>query len=128
MSRKQQPKLARGELRRMLPNRQAMTRKLRLGDLEGYVIVGLYEDGTPGEVFLTFNRVGSMERGLLNALALVISKALQRGVPLADIVKSMRGQKFEPSGFTGDKEIPSADSIVDLIAQWLELRFVKGKM
>jgi ribonucleoside-diphosphate reductase alpha chain len=128
MSRKQQPKLARGELRRMLPNRQAMTRKLRLGDLEGYVIVGLYEDGTPGEVFLTFDRVGSMERGLLNALALVISKALQRGVPLADIVKSMRGQKFEPSGFTGDKEIPSADSIVDLIAQWLELRFVKGKM
>ena len=76
MSRKQQPKLARGELRHMLPNRQAMTRKLRLGDLEGYVIVGLYEDGTPGEVFLTFDRVGSMERGLLNALALMISRSI----------------------------------------------------
>lgn len=114
--------------RKMPSERQSIIRKLKLGELEGYITVGLYEDGTPGEVFLTFNRVGSMERGLLNALALVISKALQRGVPLADIVKSMRGQKFEPSGFTGDKEIPSADSIVDLIAQWLELRFVKGKM
>ena len=108
----------------MPPERASVTRKLHLGSLEGYITVGLYEDGTPGEIFLTFDRVGSMERGLLNALAMVISKALQRGVPLADIVESLRHQKFE-GGFTQDAEIPSADSIVDLISQWLFNRFVK---
>ena len=128
MSRPRKRKLKPGEPRRMPSERESVTRKLHLGDLEGYVTVGLYEDGTPGEIFLTFDRVGSVERGLCNALALVISKALQRGVPLADIVKSLRGQKFEPSGFTGDKEIPSADSIVDLIAQWLSQRFIEKKL
>jgi ribonucleoside-diphosphate reductase alpha chain len=110
--------------RKMPSERQSIIRKLKLGELEGYITVGLYEDGTPGEIFLTFARMGSMERGLLNALAMVISKALQRGVPLADIVESLRHQKFE-GGFTQDAEIPSADSIVDLISQWLFNRFVK---
>ena len=119
MSRKRQPKLKPGEPRRMPLERRSVTRKLRLGGLEGYVTVGFYEDNTPGEVFLTFDRMGSVERGLCNALALVISKALQRGVALKDIVESMKGQNFEPSGFTQDKEIPSATSIVDMIAQWL---------
>jgi ribonucleoside-diphosphate reductase alpha chain len=111
----------------MPPERQSVTRKLRLGELEGYVTVGLYPDGTPGEIFLTFDRVGSVERGLCNALALIISKALQRGVTLRDIVKSLRRQKFEPAGLTGNKEIPMADSIMDYIARWLERRFLEGE-
>jgi ribonucleoside-diphosphate reductase alpha chain len=114
----------------MPPERPSVTRKLRLGNLEGYVTVGFYEDNTPGEVFLTFDRMGSVERGLLNALAVVISKALQRGVPLAVIVDSLRGQVFNPAGFIeGDPDgIKSATSIVDLLAKWLSCRFLKEKL
>jgi len=109
----------------MPPERESVTRKIRLGNLEGYVTIGLYPEGKPGEMFLTFDQVGSMERGLCNALALMTSLALQRGVPLEDIVAKLRGQKFEPAGMTGDKEIPMADIIVDFIARWISLRFLK---
>ena len=130
MSRKRQPKLKPGEPRRLPLEHKSVTRKLHLDNLEGYVIAGLYEDGTVGEIFLTFDRVGSTERGLLNSLAVVISKALQRGVPLAVIVDSLRGQVFNPAGFIeGDPDgIKSATSIVDLLAKWLSCRFLKEKL
>ena len=103
--------------------RDSITRKLQIGDLEGYCTVGLYEDGKPGEVFLTFNHAGTFERGLCHALALMISLALQRGVPVKEIADKLTGLKFEPSGFTGKADIPSVYSITDYIGQWLMLKF-----
>jgi len=108
---------------RMPVDRRSITQKIQIGDLEGYCIVGLYPDGRPGEVFLTFHKVGTVERGLGNALAVMISLALQRGVPVIDVVNKLKGMKFEPSGPTGNQSIPMADSIVDFVARWLELRF-----
>ena len=110
--------------RERLPvERDSVTKKIRLGELEGYVIVGLYPDGRPGELFLTFDKIGSAERGWAYALALVISLALQVGLPIKAIAGKLRGVKFEPAGFTGDPKIRSADSVVDFLAQWLTARF-----
>lgn len=98
-----------------------------MGDLEGYITVGLYPDGRPGEVFLTLHKQGSLERGLCHTIALLTSILLQRGVPLEEITKKLRGICFEPSGLMGDIEIPSATSLVDFVAQWLELKFQTPK-
>jgi ribonucleoside-diphosphate reductase alpha chain len=109
--------------------RDSITRKLHIKrsppekDLEGYITVGLYQDKTPGEVFLTFDHAGSFERGLCHALALVISLAFQRGVPIQEIASKLTGLKFEPAGFTGKPDIPSVHSIADYIGQWLTLKF-----
>ena len=111
---------------RMPPERNSVTRKLRIGEaVQGYATVGLYPDGRPGELFLTFDKLGSTERGMAHALALVVSLALQRGVLLEDIVGKLRGLKFDPAGVTGDPEIPMADLIVDLVARWLDRRFMQ---
>lgn len=112
--------------RKPLPTeRPSITRRIKIGDLKGFVTVGLYEDGTPGEVFITMKTVGSFERGLCHALALMISLALQHGVPISKIAEKLTGLKFEPSGFTGKADIPQVHSIADYIGQWLRLRFVK---
>ena len=105
--------------------RPSVTRRLELGEITLYATVGLREDGTPGELFLRANSLGSTESGLFHALALVISKALQWGVPLEEIVEKLERLEFEPRGFTGDAEIRSASSIVDYLAQWLRARFLK---
>ena len=116
--------------RRPMPvERDSITRKLHIKrpppekDLEGYITCGLYPDGTLGEVFLTFDHAGTFERGLCHALALMISLALQRGVPVKEIADKLTGLKFEPSGFTGKADIPSVYSIADYIGQWLMLKF-----
>jgi len=112
--------------RKPMPSeRKSITKKLKIGDLEGYVTCGLYEDGSPGELFITLHQVGSVERGLAHALALMISLALQRGVPVADIGAKLVGLKFEPDGFTGKADIPHVHSVADYIGQWLRLKFVK---
>ena len=103
--------------------RDSITRKLQIGDLEGYICVGLYPDGKPGEVFLTFDHAGTFERGLCHALALMISLALQRGVPVEEIAGKLTGLKFEPAGFTGKADIPQVHSTADYIGQWLMLKF-----
>jgi ribonucleoside-diphosphate reductase alpha chain len=108
----------------MPSERDSITRKLSLDTITLYATVGLREDGTPGELFLTANSVGTLERGLLHAVALLVSLALQHQVPLTKIVEKMKGIAFEPRGFTGDPAIPSATSIVDYVAQWLEKRFL----
>ena len=104
--------------------RESVTRKLLLGALEGYVIVGLYPNGQPGEVFLHFHGAGTLERGLLSSLAITISIALQHGVPLAKLVEHLLGMRFEPFGFTTNPCIPQVRSIVDYIARWLAFRFL----
>ncbi len=115
----------------MTAERKSVTRKLRIrqeaGDLEGYVTVGLYPDDRPGEVFLTVQQAGSMERGLCHALALMISLALQHGVPLEEIAGKLSGLQFEPRGLTGAKDIPTVTSIADYLGRWLQLRFLKEK-
>lgn len=111
--------------RRRLPDeRQAITHKFRVGGLEGYLTVGLFEDGTPGEIFLVVAKEGSTLSGIMDAFATAISMALQYGVPLAALVRKFSYVRFEPAGFTGNKDIPSAQSIVDYVFRWLALKFL----
>ena len=119
--------LAARQGRRKMPNeRNAITRKFSIGGHQGYVIVGLYEDGTPGEVFITMAKEGSTISGMIDAFAIAISHCLQYGVPLQALVDKYKNVRFEPSGFTGDQDIPYAKSIVDFIFQWLEKKFPKA--
>jgi len=95
----------------------------RLAKLNIYVIVGLHDDKTPGEIFLKADRMGSTISGLLDALAISISLGLQSGVPLHWYTSKLKNMRFEPSGSTGDSELRQATSIVDAISRWLEIRF-----
>ncbi|OGO50894.1 MAG: ribonucleoside-diphosphate reductase, adenosylcobalamin-dependent [Chloroflexi bacterium RBG_16_68_14] len=115
-----------GPYRRRLPDeRPSVTHKFRVADQEGYVTVGLFEDGRPGEVFITISKEGSTIRGLMDSVAVLTSLALQYGVPLEDLVRKFRGVHFEPAGFTDNPELPQASSLVDYIFRWLEQRFVQ---
>jgi ribonucleoside-diphosphate reductase alpha chain len=113
-------------IRRRLPNeRQAMTHKFSVGGHEGYVTVGLYEDGSPGELFIVMSKEGSTISGLMDGLATSVSLALQYGVPLEVLVNKFAHTRFEPSGFTGNRDIPMAKSILDYIFRWLAIKFLK---
>jgi ribonucleoside-diphosphate reductase alpha chain len=112
--------------RRRLPDeRRSITHKFRVGEQEGYLTVGLFEDGSPGEVFITISKEGSTIRGLMDSLAVMTSLALQYGVPIENLAAKFKNVRFEPHGFTSNPEIPQASSIVDYMFRWLELRFVK---
>lgn len=93
--------------------------------LKIWLTVGLFSDGTLGEIFLRGEKLGSFESGLLDAFAIAISLGLQYGVPVEHLVQKLRGMRFEPEGFTGDKEYPNVSSIVDYVARYLEKKFVK---
>ncbi|MFQ5380945.1 MAG: vitamin B12-dependent ribonucleotide reductase [Dehalococcoidia bacterium] len=113
-----------GPTRRRLPDeRQALTHKFRVGEQEGYMTVGLFDDGTPGEVFINVSKQGSTVSGLMDTVAMLTSYALQYGVPIGELAAKLRNTRFEPSGPTSSKEIPLATSIVDYVFRWLELRF-----
>ena len=113
-------------VRRRLPEeRQAMTKKFSIAGHDGYVTVGMYEDGSPGEVFIVMSKEGSTISGLMDGFATAISMALQYGVPLEVLVNKFAHMRFEPSGFTGDKNIPIAKSILDYIFRWLALKFLQ---
>ncbi|HKV87550.1 MAG TPA: vitamin B12-dependent ribonucleotide reductase [Candidatus Dormibacteraeota bacterium] len=112
-------------VRRKLPDeRRAITHKFDVGGHEGYVTAGLYEDGTPGELFVTMAKEGSTISGLMDAFATQTSYALQFGVPLKFMVDKFSHMRFEPSGFTKNKEIPIAKSIVDYIFRWMASHFL----
>ncbi len=112
-------------LRRKLPDeRKAITHKFDIAGHEGYLTVGLYEDGTPGELFVTMAKEGSTISGLMDAFATQTSYALQFGVPLKFMVDKFSHMRFEPSGFTKNKEIPIAKSIVDYIFRWMASHFL----
>ncbi|RCK76648.1 MAG: Ribonucleotide reductase of class II (coenzyme B12-dependent) [Ignavibacteriae bacterium] len=112
-------------LRRRLPDeRKAITHKFSVAGHEGYLTVGLYEDGTPGEIFITMSKEGSTISGLMDAFATSISLALQYGVPLRVLVDKFSHMRFEPSGFTNNKDIPIAKSICDYIFRWLGKKFL----
>ncbi|MBA4180272.1 MAG: ribonucleoside-diphosphate reductase, adenosylcobalamin-dependent [Anaerolinea sp.] len=113
-----------GPVRRRLPDeRHAITHKFRVGEQEGYMTVGLFDDGTPGEVFINVNKQGSTVSGLMDTVAMLTSYSLQYGVPLNELASKLRNTRFEPSGPTSNKQIPIATSIVDYVFRWLELKF-----
>jgi len=112
-------------LRRRLPSeRQALTHRFEVGGHEGYITVGLYEDGTPGEIFLKMAKEGSTVSGLMDSFATAISLALQYGVPLTALIDKFSHTRFEPQGFTKNPEIPIAKSVMDYIFRWLASRFL----
>ena len=111
--------------RRRLPDeRQAITHKFSINNHEGYLTVGLYEDGQPGEIFLVMAKEGSSISGLMDVLATSVSVALQYGVPLRDLIFKFAHTRFEPSGFTGNPEIPIAKSLIDYIFRWMATKFL----
>jgi ribonucleoside-diphosphate reductase alpha chain len=111
--------------RRKLPDeRHAITHKFSIAGHEGYITVGMYEDGKPGEIFLVMAKEGSTISGLMDAFATSISMALQYGVPLEALVEKFSHVRFEPSGFTKNAEIPYAKSITDYIFRWLASKFL----
>jgi ribonucleoside-diphosphate reductase alpha chain len=112
-------------VRRKLPDeRTAITHKFSIGGHEGYLTVGLYEDGSPGELFITMAKEGSTISGLMDSFATAVSYALQYGVPLKFFVDKFSHVRFEPSGWTGNEKVPYAKSIMDYIFRWLGARFI----
>jgi ribonucleoside-diphosphate reductase alpha chain len=113
-------------VRRKLPDeRQSLTHKFSIAGHEGYIHVGLYETGEPGEIFVKMAKEGSTISGLMDSFATAISLALQHGVPLRLIVDKFSRTRFEPYGFTENPEIPRASSIMDYLFRWLGAKFVK---
>jgi ribonucleoside-diphosphate reductase alpha chain len=117
---------ARGEVhRRKLPDeRRSITHKFDIAGHEGYITVGMYEDGNPGEIFVSMSKQGSTISGLMDSFATAISYALQYGVPLQFLVDKFAHMRFEPSGFTKNPQIPYAKSIVDYLFRWLASKFL----
>jgi ribonucleoside-diphosphate reductase alpha chain len=119
--------LANLQRRRLPDERSAITHKFSIGGHEGYMTVGMYGDGTPGELFVTMAKEGSVVSGLMDSFATSISMALQYGVPLKVLVDKFSHTRFEPSGFTGNPDIPIAKSITDYIFRWLSLKFLPSE-
>lgn len=112
-------------MRKRLPDeRVALTHKFSVAGHEIYVIVGLFPDGTPGEVFLHSAKQGSTLNGFCDGLALLLSLALQHGVPLQTIVDKFRNTHFAPFGCTSNPDIPEATSVLDYLGRWLERKFL----
>jgi ribonucleoside-diphosphate reductase alpha chain len=114
-------------LRRRLPDtRQSLTHKFDIAGHEGYLTVGLFEDGQPGELFITMAKEGSTIGGLMDGIGTLTSMALQYGVPLEALVRKFAHQRFEPSGFTKNPEIRNASSITDYVFRWMAVQFIPG--
>lgn len=110
--------------RKLSDERQSVTHKFSVGGHEGYITVGLYDDGTPGELFIRMAKEGSTISGLMDSFATAVSMTLQYGVPLQVLVDKFQHVRFEPSGWTGNSEIPYAKSIMDYIFRWLGAKFI----
>jgi len=113
--------------RHRLPNeRPAITHHFAVGGHEGYLTVGLYPNGQPGEIFIRMAKEGSTIAGLMESFGTVVSVSLQHGVPLRVLCDKLSHTRFEPSGWTGSAELGYAKSIMDYLFRWLELRFLSG--
>ncbi|MBX3357010.1 MAG: adenosylcobalamin-dependent ribonucleoside-diphosphate reductase [Phycisphaeraceae bacterium] len=114
-------------MRRRLPDtRASITHKFNIASHEGYLTVGLYEDGMPGELFITMAKEGSTIGGLMDSLGTAVSVALQYGVPIQSLVNKFTHQRFEPAGMTANRDIPFAKSLVDYIFRWMGMEFIPG--
>ncbi len=115
-------------MRHKLPDeRRSITHKFDIAGHEGYITAGMYEDGQPGEIFITMSKEGSTISGLMDSFATAISMAMQYGVPLRVLVDKFSHMRFEPSGFTRNPDIPMAKSIMDYLFRWLATKFLDGK-
>jgi ribonucleoside-diphosphate reductase alpha chain len=112
--------------RRLNDTRASLTHKFTIEGHEGYITVGLFEDNTPGEIFVTMAKEGSTLSGMMDAFATSISLSLQYGVPLAHLVEKFAHMRFEPSGWTGNSELGFAKSIVDYVFRWMGYRFLSA--
>jgi ribonucleoside-diphosphate reductase alpha chain len=111
--------------RKRLPDeRHSITHKFVIGGHEGFLTVGLYDNGQPGEMFIQMNKAGTTLSGIMDAFAISLSYNLQFGVPLEVMVRRFTNMRFEPNGMTSNGEIPMAKSIIDYIARWMALRFL----
>jgi ribonucleoside-diphosphate reductase alpha chain len=116
-----------GPRRRALPDeRSSITHKFKIEGHTGYITVGLYEDGSPAEVFISMAKQGSTIYGLMESFGRAISYALQYGVPLSDLVRNFSHMRFEPSGSTSNPEIPFAQSVIDYLFRWLASKFLSA--
>jgi ribonucleoside-diphosphate reductase alpha chain len=113
--------------RRMPTTRRSITHKFEVAGHEGYLTVGMYDDGAPGELFITMAKEGSTVGGTMDAFGTAISLCLQYGVPVKELCNKFAHSRFEPSGFTKNPDIPMAKSLVDYIFRWLALTFPGGK-
>jgi ribonucleoside-diphosphate reductase alpha chain len=109
--------------------RQSITKKFEITAeddqvVEGYITVGLFEDGRPGELFLTVSKEGSFLRGMLDSFAISVSIGLQQGVPLETFVEKFSHTQFEPSGWTGEERLGRATSVLDYVFRWMGQRFL----
>ena len=112
--------------RRLADTRNSLTHKFSVAGHEGYLTVGLYEDGLPGELFITMAKEGSTIGGLMDAIGTCTSMALQYGVPLITLVDKFRHARFEPAGMTSNRDIPFAKSLIDYIFCWMGCQFIPG--
>ena len=110
----------------MPATRHSLTHKFSVGGHEGYITVGLFEDGKPGELFITMAKEGSTIGGLMDTIGTLTSLSLQYGVPIEAMVNKFAHMRFEPSGWTGNPDIPNAKSVPDYIFRWLGMEFVPG--
>ena len=114
-------------VRHRLPaERASVTHKFGLSGHEGYITVGLYPNGQPGEIFIRMAKEGSTVSGLMDSFATAVSLALQHGVPLRVLCEKFAHTRFEPSGWTGNEQIGYAKSIMDYIFRWIQIRFLSG--
>lgn len=116
------------KIARMPSVRHGVTHRFTVGGQKGFITTGVYSKGKLkgklGEIFLVVAKVGMLERGLFHVVALLVSICLQHGVPLEKIVRQLKGISFEPRGVTSNRRIPMANSIIDYVGRWLELKFL----
>ena len=113
--------------RHVLPaTRDSVTHKFSIAGHEGYLTIGLFEDGSPGEIFIKMSKEGSTLSGLTQGFCRAFSLCLQYGLPLRDAVDRYRGMRFDPMGPTNHPDIQHATSILDYVARYLELEFLKA--
>jgi ribonucleoside-diphosphate reductase alpha chain len=117
---------ARRQREKMPVERASITHKFSVGGHEGYITVGMYDDGRPGEIFIKMSKEGSTLSGVMDGLALTISLGLQYGVPLKVFVDKLLNTRFEPSGITANANIRFVSSVLDYIARWLGGRFISA--
>ena len=111
------------ERRSLDVTRQSLTHKFAIGNHEGYLTVGLYDDGAPGEIFIKMSKEGSTISGMVQAFCRAFSLSLQYGLSIEEAVERFRGMRFEPMGMTSNPKIPHASSVVDYVARFLEMEF-----
>jgi len=113
---------------RLSPTRPSVTHKFRIGGFEGYLTIGLFDDGRPGELFIKMAKEGSTLSGMIQAFCRAFSLALQYGLSLDDAVARFKGMRFEPMGPTDNPDIPEAMSVIDYVARYLDHAFGESQV